>query len=70
MIDLLQPGAYARAAGGNIERPDIQAPVIQWMAWSINADNGGGGGTAVWDKARALWDAAGIAEFPWMHVRS
>jgi hypothetical protein len=40
------------------------------MAWSINADNGGGGGTAVWDKARAKWDAAGIQEFPWMHVRS
>jgi hypothetical protein len=40
------------------------------MAWSINADNGGGGGTAVWDKARALWKQAGIQDFPWMHVRS
>jgi len=70
VIDLLQPGAYARTAGGNLERPDIQAPVIRWMAWSLNADNGGGGGTAVWDKARGKWDAAGIQNFPWMHVRS
>jgi hypothetical protein len=40
------------------------------MAWSINADNGGGGGTAVWDKCRLLWKQAGIQDFPWMHVRS
>jgi len=40
------------------------------MAWSINADNGGGGGTAVWSLAREMWHAAGIADFPWMHVRS
>lgn len=40
------------------------------MSWSINDDNGGGGGTAVWDKCRSLWNNAGIAEFPWKHVRS
>ncbi len=40
------------------------------MAWSLNADNGGGGGTAVWDRARTLWRGAGILDFPWMHVRS
>lgn len=40
------------------------------MAWSINADNGGGGGAAVWDRCRALWAGAGIQDFPWMHVRS
>lgn len=70
MIDLFQPGAYARTAGGNLERPDIQAPVVKWMAWSLNSDNGGGGGTAVWDRCRGLWAGAGIQDFPWMHVRS
>ncbi len=40
------------------------------MVWSINTDNGGGGGTAVWDKARGLWAGAGIQDYPWMHVRS
>lgn len=70
MIDLLTPGAYARTAGGNLERPDIQKPVVNWMAWSVNSDNGGGGGTAVWDHCRSLWHNAGIQDFPWMHVRS
>ena len=70
MIDLFSTGAYARAAGGNLERPDIQKPVVNWMAWSLNADNGGGGGTAVWDRCRGLWQANGIQDFPWMHVRS
>lgn len=69
-IDLFAPGAYARAAGGNLERPDIQKPVIKWMAWSINSDNGGGGSVAVWDTCRALWKANGIYDFPWMHCRS
>ena len=69
MIDLFAPGAYCRTAGGNLERPDLQDAVVRWMAWSINPDNGGGGGTAVWDKARSLWNAAGIMDFPWMHVR-
>ena len=70
MIDLFQTGAYARTAGGNLERPDLQKPVVNWMAWSLNADNGGNGGTAVWDKCRGLWAANGIQDFPWMHVRS
>lgn len=70
MIDLFQPGAYARAAGGNLERPDIQAPVVRWMAWSLNPDNGGGGQPAVWSRCRQLWKAAGIQDFPWLHCRS
>lgn len=70
MIDLFQPGAYARAAGGNLERPDLQAPVIKWMAWSLNADNGGGGQPQVWDRCRALWNGAGILNFPWLHCRN
>lgn len=70
MIDLFSSGAYARAAGGNQEIPDFQKQAVDWIAWSINADNGGGGGTAVWDKAISKWNAAGIANFPWMHVRS
>lgn len=70
MIDLYAPGAYARTAGGNLERPLDQKQAISWMAWSINPDNGGGGGTAVWEECRRLWDAAGILNFPWMHVHS
>lgn len=70
MIDLFQPGAYARAAGGNLERPEIQSPVVRWMAWSINPDNGGGGSPTVWRKARDMWEQAGIADFPWLHCRS
>lgn len=69
MLDLNQPGAYARTAGGNQEIPEIQKQAIAWIAWSLNADNGGGGGTAIWDKAVGLWNAAGLANFPWMHVR-
>jgi len=69
-LDLFQPGAYARAAGGNLERPDIQKPVIRWMAWSINADNGGNGDPAVWDRCRSLWDVNGIQNFPWLHCFS
>ena len=45
LIDLFAPGAYARTAGGNLEWP-LPVP---WVAWSLNADNGGGGGKAVWD---------------------
>lgn len=60
----------ARTAGGNNEIPDFQKQAVKWIAWSLNADNGGGGGTAVWDKARAKWDAAGIQNFPWLHCRS
>lgn len=43
---------------------------MTWIAWSINSDNGGGGSVAVWDKARSLWDGAGIQNFPWLHCRS
>ena len=70
LLDLTLPGAYARAGGGNQEIPDIQKQVVSWIAWSINADNGGGGGMAVWEKAIGKWNAAGLANFPWMHVRS
>ena len=70
MIDLYAPGAYARTAGGNLERPDDQKQAVDWIAWSINPDNGGNGGTAVWETCRNLWDAKGIQHFPWMHVRS
>lgn len=70
MIDLFSPGAYARAAGGNQEIPQFQKQAVDWIAWSINPDNGGGGGIAVWEKARQKWDAAGILNFPWLHCRN
>lgn len=69
MLDLFAPGAYARRAGGNLERPVDQKPVCEWMAYSINLDNGGGGSTAIWDVCRALWEAIGIKTFPWLHCR-
>jgi hypothetical protein len=68
-LDLFAPGAYARAAGGNQEIPDFQKQAVSWIAWSLNADNGGQGGIAVWEKAIDKWNAAGIGNFPWMHVR-
>jgi hypothetical protein len=40
------------------------------MAWSINADNGGGGSAVIWDHCRLLWDQNGIQNFPWFHCRS
>ena len=70
MLDLNTQGAYCRTAGGNLQRPDDQKQAVKWMAWSLNKDNGGNGGAAVWDLARQLWKNAGIADFPWMHVRS
>jgi len=70
MLDLFQPGAFARAAGGNLERADLQAPVVRWMAWSINPDNGANGNPAAWDRCRALWTQAWIEHFPWLHCRS
>lgn len=70
MIDLFSTGAYARAAGGNLERPDIQKPVVNWMAWSINPDNGGNGDPSVWARCRAGWSANGIQSFPWLHCHS
>lgn len=70
MLDLTSPGAYGRAGGGNQQIPDIQKQVVRWIAWSINADNGGNGGVAVWQPAIDLWNAVGIQNFPWMHVRS
>lgn len=69
-LDLFQPGAYARTAGGNLERPELHKPVVDWMAWSINPDNGGQGDPAVWARALNLWHQAGIAHFPWKHCRS
>lgn len=69
-IDLFAPGAYCRAVGGNLERPEIQSPVVRWLAWSINPDNGAGGAVRAWDHCRALWDVAGLAAFPWLHCRS
>ena len=70
MLDLFTPGAYCRAVGGNLERPDIQSPVVRWLAWSINPDNGAGGAVRAWDRCRQLWDGAGLASFPWLHCRS
>lgn len=70
MLDLFTPGAYCRAVGGNLERPEIQAPVVRWLAWSINPDNGAGGAVRPWDKCRGLWDGAGLESFPWLHCRS
>jgi hypothetical protein len=70
LIDLFQPGAYCRTAGGNLEQPAIQAPVVRWMSWSINPDNGGAGDPGVWDRCRSLWTGAGIQDFPWLHCRS
>lgn len=69
-LDLFSPGAYCRAPGGNLERPEIQAPVVKWMTWSINPDNSGNGSPQVWDKCRSLWDASEIQNFPWLHCRS
>lgn len=69
-LDLFTPGAYCRAIGGNLQRPEIQAPVVDWMSWSINPDNGAGGDARGWDVCRGLWDAAGIPSFPWLHVHS
>lgn len=70
MIDLFAPGAYCRAPGGNLERPDIQSPVVRWLAWSINPDNSGNGSELVWDHCRSLWAGAGLADFPWLHCHS
>lgn len=70
MLDLFQTGAYCRSAGGNLERPDLQKPVVKWMAWSINPDNGGNGNPNVWDLCRSLWAVNGIQSFPWLHCRS
>lgn len=69
-IDLFAPGAYARAVGGNLERPLDHRPVVDWMAYSINPDNGAGGDPTAWRKARTMWEAVGIATFPWLHCRS
>lgn len=68
-LDLFTPGAYCRTAGGNLERPELQAPVVKWLAWSINVDNGAAGDPGVWTRCRGLWDGAGLAHFPWLHVR-
>jgi len=68
-LNLFTPGAYCRAVGGNLERPEIQSPVVRWLAWSINSDNGANGGVHAWDKCRGLWDGAGLASFPWLHCR-
>lgn len=72
-LDLFRPGAYCRAGGGNIQRPELQTPVVDWIAW--NLDNGTdppqhGAGVGAFRIARELWDAAGLPHFPWVHAHS
>jgi len=67
-LDLFTPGAYCRVPGGNLERPDIQSPVVRWLAWNIGGDVAGD--PTVWDRCRMLWTGAGLEHFPWLHCHS
>lgn len=68
MIDLFGPGAYCRVPGGNLERPDIQKPIVDWMAYNIGGDVGRD--PTVWDRCRMLWANAGMQSFPWLHCHT
>jgi len=70
VADLFAPGTYLRCPGGNVERPDLQAPVVDWVALNIGSDPCVQGAPAVWDLQRQLYRNTNLAHFPWLHCRT